>query len=169
VVVIVVIVLLIIINGHGTGGSSQAAVTSPPPASSPQAAPSSPSPSPRPTRSRTSASPSTPAAPTSPTPKKTQAAAPSAKAPVQVLNNSRRTGLAHQVAAVVGDEGWHIYNVGNLQGLVPVSTVYYPPGDRAAARHLMHDFSSIRRIAPNGEGRINGSGLTLVVTADWVL
>jgi cytoskeletal protein RodZ len=90
-------------------------------------------------------------------------------APVTVLNNSRRTGLAHAVAAELESKGWHIAFVGNLQGLVPVSSLYYAAGDAAAANHLAAEFSSVHRVQPNSLGNIVGSGLTLVVTADWVL
>jgi hypothetical protein len=88
-------------------------------------------------------------------------------APVNVLNNSRRTGLAHEVAAEVQGRGWTIATVGNLQGLVAETTVYYAPGDEAAAAHLADEFSSIQRIQPDSEGRIHESGLTLVLTRSW--
>jgi hypothetical protein len=88
-------------------------------------------------------------------------------APVNVLNNSRRTGLAHEVAAEVQERGWAIAMVGNLQGLVPETTVYYAPGDEAAAQHLADEFSSIQRIEPDSEGRLHLSGLTLVLTRSW--
>jgi hypothetical protein len=92
-----------------------------------------------------------------------------ATAPVTVLNNSRRTGLAHAAATQIHSKGWKIHTVGNLQGLTPESTVYYAPGHAAAAKHLAHDFSSVQRVEPNHAGHIHGSALTLVVTAAWRL
>jgi LytR cell envelope-related transcriptional attenuator len=88
-------------------------------------------------------------------------------ATVVVLNNSRIHGLAHRVAAEVAARGWAIPRVGNLGGLVPSTTVYYAPGDEAAAEHLASEFSQIQRIEPDSEGRINEPGLTLVATRFW--
>ncbi|HTR70220.1 MAG TPA: LytR C-terminal domain-containing protein [Mycobacteriales bacterium] len=175
VVVVVVVILLIIINGHGSGGPSSAAVVvgTPPPAS--QVAVPAPSPSrshersnrPRPSPSSPSPSSNARRSPKTSTP--AHDAWRHAVAPVQVLNNSRITGLAHEVAAQVADRGWQVVYVGNLQGRTPTSTVFYPPGKRAAARHLASQFSSIDRIEPNSEGGITSAGLTLVVTRYWAL
>lgn len=89
-----------------------------------------------------------------------------AKAPVTVLNNSRRTGLAHRAAAQVANGGWSIKYVGNFTGRIAESTVYYAPGQAAIARAFAHQFSAVRRVLPRFEG-LPGSGLTLVVTRDW--
>jgi LytR cell envelope-related transcriptional attenuator len=88
-------------------------------------------------------------------------------ATVVVLNNSRVQGLAHHVAAEVAARGWQLGRVGNLGGLVPATTVYYAPGDEAAAEHLASEFSQIQRIEPDSEGRIHEPGLTLVATRFW--
>jgi hypothetical protein len=88
---------------------------------------------------------------------------------VTVLNNSTRTGLAHAVAAQVRAKGWKTGLIGNLRGLVAESTVYYAPGDAAAAKHLAHDFGAIRRVESNRAGNIHGTALTLVVTRYWTL
>jgi hypothetical protein len=92
-----------------------------------------------------------------------------ATAPVTVLNNSTRTGLAHAVAGQVARKGWHIASIGNLQGLVAQTTVYYPAGERRAAVHLEHEFASIQRVEPNAAGNIHNSVLTLVITRSWQL
>jgi hypothetical protein len=89
-------------------------------------------------------------------------------APVQVLNNSRITGLAHDVAASVQEHGWHVVLIGNFEGLIPETTVYYAPGQHAAAVHLAHDFPEITRVEPNSAVGFDGSGITLVVTRHWV-
>jgi hypothetical protein len=88
-------------------------------------------------------------------------------ATVQVLNNSRIHGLAHEVAAEVADKGWHIGFIGNLQGRTPEPTVYFAPGEEAAAKHLALEFSSIRRIEPNSAAGLTSGGITLVLTSAW--
>ena len=89
-------------------------------------------------------------------------------AAVQVLNNSRITGLAHDVAGSVQARGWRVVLIGNLEGLIAETTVYYAPGHHAAAVHLAHEFPEIRRIEPNSAAGLDGSGITLVLTRDWV-
>jgi hypothetical protein len=173
-----VILLLIWINGRPTGGTTSAAVVGPASPSAPSLilplTPSSLAPS---------VPPSTPAtAPVSPSPSNLLSSPPAAhrhktkpaKAPVdtamatvQVLNNSRIHGLAHGVAAEIAEKGWHIGIVGNLQGEIPESTVYYSPGEKAAAEHLAHEFPLIRRVEPESEARLTAAGITLVLTADW--
>jgi hypothetical protein len=87
---------------------------------------------------------------------------------VQVLNNSRITGLAHEVAAQVEARGWRIGIIGNMQGALPVTTVFYSPGDEAAAQHLAREFPSIQSIQPNAVAHLTQTGITLVLTRDWV-
>lgn len=89
-----------------------------------------------------------------------------AKIPVTVLNNSRRTGLAHRAAAQVSSGGWPIRQVGNFRGRIPVSTAYYARGQAREARALAHQFRAIQRVLPRFDG-LPGSGLTLVVTREW--
>jgi hypothetical protein len=176
VVVVIVIVLLVWING-GSGGSGSGS------GSSAAVAPATHQPLPSPDGSPTS---SQPASPTphrthphhTPTPHPThQHATPrsspsppasdTAVAPVSVLNNSRIDGLAHHVAAEVESRGWTVSQVGNLQGRVAETTVYYPPNGLAAAEHLAHDFGQIQRLEPQSEGGLHSAGLVLVVTRFW--
>jgi hypothetical protein len=89
-----------------------------------------------------------------------------AKAPVTVLNNSRRSGLAHRAAAQVANGGWSIKYIGNFTGRIPESTVYYAQGQAAIAHAFAHQFSAVQRVLPRFQG-LPGSGLTLVVTRDW--
>jgi hypothetical protein len=177
VVVVVVIVLLIVINGKSPGtGPGAGVVTGPtvvhglptptPDAStsattgavvSPSVVPYSPTPvtSPRGTASHPSSRPAV--------------ATGTARAPVVVLNNSRISGLAHQVAGELAAKGWQIESVGNAQGRLAQTTLYYPTGEHAAARHLAHDFPSIQAIrSADAAGiRSHGNDLTLVVTRYW--
>ena len=154
-----VIVLLLVLNrpGHHTTETGPAVapgpvVTSPHPhatTSSPT-----PTPTPRPRRTAPVAVPSATAKPAV------------AKLPVTVLNNSRRTGLAHRAAAQVSGGGWPIRQIGNFTGRIRVSTVYYSPGQQRVAAALAHQFPAVQRVLPRFSG-LPGSGLTLVVTREW--
>jgi hypothetical protein len=177
IVVVAVILLLIWINGGSSGTKqSPAAVGGGPRTHAPVGAkPSHPS---RPADTPTAIQ-STPSAPSTakthgipvkaPATKHTKPSVPTATAPVTVLNNSRRTGLAALVAAELRGRQWHVSGVGNQTHVIPVTTLYYAPGDHGAAVHLAHDFSSVQRIESNRSAGIHGSGLTLVVTQSWVL
>jgi hypothetical protein len=167
-VVIVVIVLLIWINGGSAGNKQSPAAVAPASHGGPAAVTPTRSHSPKPAVTPSTASGSPAASNGTATPHRSMPAT-TATAPVTVLNNSTRTGLAHAVAAEVHAKGWPISVIGNLQGLVAESTVYYAPGAAAAARHLAHEFGSIRRVETNRAGGIHGTALTLVVTRDWVL
>jgi len=83
-----------------------------------------------------------------------------------VLNNSRRTGLASDVAAQLRAKGWPIAKVGNYRGRIAMTTVYYAPGQLPQARELAREFPQIERVEPRFDG-LPGQGLTLVVTRDW--
>jgi hypothetical protein len=88
-------------------------------------------------------------------------------APVRVYNNTRLTGLAHHVASEIAQRGWTVPVVGNVTGTTPVTTLYYSPSARAAARHLAREFSAIRLVRPNSVRHVHYHGLTLVLTSDW--
>ena len=137
-VVVLVIVLLLVLNSHPHPDAGPALV-SPSPSAAPSVAPT-----------PTSASPTTPSA----SPASSTAPAPAPKRPVSVLNNSRRSGLAHRVADQVAAHGWPVATVGNFTGQL------------ASARRLAHELPAIRRVLPRFES-LPGSGLTLVVTRDW--
>lgn len=153
--VIVVIVLLLALNGRSTPAGGPA-LQSPSPVVSEQA-PASPPPStapttPPPTHHATpTASPSTPTA---------------VAAPVDVLNNSTVSGLAHEVARQVVAKGWPIDVIGNFRGRIAESTLYYAAGQRDVAALLARAMPQIRRVLPRFAG-LPGDGLTLVVTRDW--
>jgi hypothetical protein len=169
-VVIVVILLLIWING-GSSGDNRSTVTGATHAAPLASATATPSPHPAATARATATAAPTAAArshASSPRPA-TKPASHIAMAPVTVLNNSRRSGLAAAVAAAARHKGWPIRSVGNLQGVVPETTVYFAPGKHAAAMHLASDFASVQRVKPNRAGHIHGGALTLVVTRYWQL
>lgn len=184
VVVVVVILLLIWINGKSPGtGPGPGVIAGPPGSPRPHHHTTTPHHhlTPTPTRTPTAAHKASPSATPSISPTARTSSTPTAStipgaaggrnamAPVQVLNNSTISGLAARVAGELEGKGWHVSSVGNFQGLVPVTTVYFAPGQRAAADHLEREFDSIRRVLPGGSGGVHppGHGLTLVVTRDW--
>jgi hypothetical protein len=156
-VVVLVIVLLLVINGRPTPPAGPA-LQSPSPVVSEQAPPASPTLTPTPTASRRAdAGRSRPR-------RSGHVVAP--KVPVDVLNNSTITGLAHEVAAQVEAKGWPIDVIGNFEGRIPESTLYYAAGQHEVATLLAHAMPQIQRVLPRFSG-LPGDGLTLVVTRDW--
>jgi hypothetical protein len=142
-------------------GSSQVHV-SPPHSSATAGSPSSPA-----ATSPASSSPS--AVPTKPKPKPTPSRTGPAKppvvhAPVVVLNETTERGLAARVGAHLTSLGWTVTGVGNWRGNISTSTVYYPPGDLAAARSLAYDLG-ISRLRPRVGGMLTDR-LTVVLTSD---
>jgi LytR cell envelope-related transcriptional attenuator len=67
---------------------------------------------------------------------------------VYVFNQTSVTGLAATFAASLEAEGWRVLGVDNWRGYVPENTVYYWPGDKAAAERLSDDFADIGRVWP---------------------
>lgn len=162
-VVAVVVILLVLNSRPSASGPAPGAVAEQP------ASTSSTLPSATPAASQSS----TPAAPPVSQPPATQppatakpASSQAAKLPVMVLNNSRRTHLAAHVATELAAKGWPIRKTGNFTGRIRATTIYYAPGQRAAAERLAHEFGQIRRVEPRFRG-LPGTGLTLVVTRDW--
>jgi hypothetical protein len=90
-----------------------------------------------------------------------------AMAQVRVYNSTHITGLAHGVAADIAAKGWKVPIVGNVIAKSPITTLYYSPHAKDAARHLAHQFPGIHRIRPNSEEALDYKGLTLILTADW--
>jgi hypothetical protein len=88
------------------------------------------------------------------------------KIAVTVLNNSRIQGLASRAADQLRAKNWPIRLVGNYRGRLPVSTLYYLPGQHDVAELLADEFPAVQRVLPRPED-LPGSGLTLVVTREW--
>ena len=65
-----------------------------------------------------------------------------------MLNQTSRAGLAGEVADRLRAEGLDRRAVGNFRGVVPATTVYYPPGQEAAARAAADDLPTPPRILP---------------------
>ena len=85
---------------------------------------------------------------------------------VVVLNQSTRAGLAGTVAGELRRKGWTVPAVGNFRGVVPSTTVYYPPGDEAPAQAVAEDLATAPRIRPRF-GNLSTTRLTVVVTAGY--
>jgi hypothetical protein len=157
----------------GSGGSGDDGAAAPGPTVSVSAS-ASPSSSPLPTVvPTTTASPTAP--PTSQLPATTPPPSPTsqapARAPLTVLNNSTIRGLGERAAAQARAKGWQVASVGNFAGVIPVTTVYYTPGDageQAAAERLRADLPQVSRVLPRYEGLPpTPTGVVLVVTRDW--
>ena len=136
----------------------------------PGAAPGSPSAG---AHSPTASGPSSPARPTATRPPRTTASPRPLplRPPLTVLNNSTIRGLGERVAAAAERRGWRVAQVGNFAGRLPVTTVYYTPGNAAeqrAARELANQFPQIQQVLPRYEGLPpTPAGIVLVVTRDW--
>jgi hypothetical protein len=77
-----------------------------------------------------------------------QQAKPVPQIPVYVFNQTSISGLAAETATGFESAGWNVVGVDNWIGRVPTDTVYYYPGDRAAAERLSADFPDIGRVWP---------------------
>lgn len=163
-VVVAVIVVLVGLNGHSSGNNPGPGVitASSPSVISSQTPTQMPSPSLTPSHTLTPRPTHTKAAPPTHPP-----ASLTAMASVRVYNSTRITGLAHHVAAEIEARGWSVVDVGNVGGASSLSTLYYAPGDKAAAQHLAREFSGIRQVEPDSAAGISFTGLTLILTADW--
>lgn len=126
--------------------SAPTSSTSPPPAATSPATPTVPS---RSAQIRT-----TPHPPTAP------------EVSVVVLNQSSRTGLASSTGAELAERGWNVAAVGNFRGVVPATTVYYPPGAQDQALELARNLRAEPRIRPRF-GNLSTTRLTVVVTASY--
>ncbi|MCZ3386970.1 MAG: LytR C-terminal domain-containing protein [Actinomycetia bacterium] len=68
--------------------------------------------------------------------------------PVYVFNQTTISGLAAETANALESGDWNVVGVDNWVGNVPSDTVYFYPGDRAAAERLSNDFPDIERVWP---------------------
>lgn len=85
---------------------------------------------------------------------------------VVVLNQTSRSGLAGSVAERLRDVGWTVPAVGNFTGIVPATTVYYPPGAQQAALAVARDLPTEPRTRPRF-GNLSTTRLTVVVTDSY--
>ena len=122
----------------------------------PSVAPSTPTPRPSPTPSPT------PTASESPTPSPKPKPKVSRKdIDVTVLNATRTTGLAKQVAARVRAAGWTVASVGNWRTGAAQTAVHFPGGRKAEARLLAKDLG-IDAVLPSTSG-MRSDRLTVIL------
>ena len=83
---------------------------------------------------------------------------------VEVFNNSGIKGLAASTAAKATGVGWAVVGEDNWYGVVPTTTVYFPPRLKAAGKQLALDLG-IKRTAP-AVGVMKRDRLTIILTTD---
>jgi len=83
---------------------------------------------------------------------------------VEVYNNSGIKGLAATTATRATTIGWSVVGEDNWYGVVPTTTVYFPPRLKAAGKQLALDLG-IARTAP-AVGEMRKDRLTVILTTD---
>jgi hypothetical protein len=83
---------------------------------------------------------------------------------VEVFNNSGIKGLAATTAQKATTVGWAVVGEDNWYGVVPTTTVYFPPRLKAAGKQLALDLG-IKRTAP-AVGEMKRDRLTMILTTD---
>lgn len=83
---------------------------------------------------------------------------------VEVFNNSGIKGLAAVTATKATDVGWAVVGEDNWYGVIPTTTVYFPPRLKAAGKQLALDLG-IKRTAP-AVGVMKKDRLTVILTTD---
>lgn len=152
------VAVLLVLNGQPGSGPAPGTVGAGLAVSSPSHRPTPATPSPTPTPP----SPSPVASSARPSPP------PVAELAVLVLNNSRISHLAARVAAELAATGWPVAGVGNFDGRLPATTLFYAPGAEASARLLAQRFTQISVLAPRPSWLPGRAALTLVVTRYWL-
>jgi hypothetical protein len=85
--------------------------------------------------------------------------------PIYVFNQTTLAGLAAQTGAELEASGWNVVGVDNWVGTVPEDTVYFYPGDRAAAERLSRSFD-IGRVWPASAPMPAGALTVILATTD---
>ena len=83
---------------------------------------------------------------------------------VEVFNSSGIKGLAASTAQKATTVGWAVVGEDNWYGVVPTTTVYFPPRLKAAGKQLALDLG-IKRTAP-AVGEMKRDRLTIILTTD---
>lgn len=83
---------------------------------------------------------------------------------VEVFNSSGIKGLAASTAQKATTVGWAVVGEDNWYGVVPTTTVYFPPRLKAAGQQLALDLG-IGRTAP-AVGEMKRDRLTIILTTD---
>jgi hypothetical protein len=69
------------------------------------------------------------------------------------------------VAARLAQDGWSIEGVGNFRGVVPSTTIYYPPGRGDWAEALARDVGT-SRVRP-AFSTLSSTSLTVILTSSY--
>lgn len=125
------------------------------------APPGSPSPSPTATVSPTPSP--TPSPRPSPSPSPSPSPLPRSDVSVEVLNGTRRNGLAARTAERLEDSGYADVEIGNAPEPAERTRIFFREGFRAEAERLLEDFPDFSALAPAGEGQ---SAMLRVVLGD---
>lgn len=91
-----------------------------------------------------------------------------ARLPVVIFDEARHREVVVAFRTALRSAGWDVAGTGPWVGNVPVSTVYYPPGMKAAARELMSAFPSITRGRPAFPG-VPTDKLTVIICEGFAL
>ena len=83
---------------------------------------------------------------------------------VEVFNNSGIKGLAAGFAAKATQVGWSVVGEDNWYGVIPTTTVYFPPRLKAEGKQLALDLG-IKRTSP-AVGTMKLDRLTVILTTD---
>ena len=106
----------------------------------------------------------TPEVTPSATPKKPEPQVKRGEVYVEVFNNSGIKGLAATTAQKATTVGWTVVGEDNWYGVVPTTTVYFPPRLKAAGKQLALDLG-IKRTSP-AVGEMKRDRLTIILTTD---
>jgi hypothetical protein len=85
---------------------------------------------------------------------------------VVVLNQTTQSGLGTAAADALRADGWSVAALGSFHGVVPSTTVYYPPGAEVQAQAAAESLPTPARIRPRF-GNLSTSRLTVVVTDNY--
>jgi len=85
--------------------------------------------------------------------------------PVVILNQTGIKGLAASLGKQLTAQGWTVSGLGNWQGSVPATTVYFGAGQEAAAAALAADIPGPDRTRPRVGGMVEGR-LTVVIAEE---
>ncbi len=83
---------------------------------------------------------------------------------VEVFNNSGTKGLAAGFAAKATQVGWAVVGEDNWYGVIPTTTVYFPPRLKTEGKQLALDLG-IKRTSP-AVGTMKLDRLTVILTTD---
>src|SRR5581483_6586053 len=84
---------------------------------------------------------------------------------VVIFDQTRHRDVVVEFRAALRAAGWDVAGTGPWYGSVPVTTVYYPAGQEAAAKALMAKFPSITRSLPVFDG-VPADKLTVIICKD---